>query len=83
MTSRAELRLIHRDLGSWRSVGRLVDLAPGTVHRYATTDWIPRRKATRGKLGLDPRIQITYIRQVRGPDGTFIKRKEARSTPHA
>ena len=73
MTSRSELRLMYSDLGSWRSVARLVDLAPGTVHRYATTDWIPRRKATRAKLGLDPWIQITYIRQVRAQDGTFRK----------
>jgi hypothetical protein len=63
---------MHHDLGSWRSVGRLLDLPPATVHSYATTDWNPRRRDIRIKLGLDPEIQVTYIRQVRGSDGTFI-----------
>ena len=71
MASKGEIRLVYADLGSWRAVGRLVDLPPGTVHRYATTAWIPTRRKTRIALGLDLEIQITYIRQVRGAGGRF------------
>lgn len=60
---------MHRDLGSWRTVASLLDLPTSTVHKFGTTDWVPKRKSVRVKLGIDDRVD--YIRQVRGFDGTF------------
>ena len=66
---RAFIRNLHRDLGSWRAVGRLLDLPKSTVHLFGTTDWMPKRKSVKVKLGLEG--EVDYIRQVRGNDGKF------------
>ena len=66
---RDQIKVMHADLGSWRSVAQLLDLPTSTVHKFATTNWDPKRKSIRVKLGLDGKID--YIRQLRAGDGTF------------
>ncbi len=63
------VRQMHRDLGSWRNVGRQLDLPTSTVHKFGMTDWVPKRKSVKLKLGLES--EVTYVRQVRGKDGRF------------
>ena len=60
---------MYREHDSWRAVARLLNLPTSTVHKFATTDWDPKRKELRVKLGLDEKVD--YIRQVRGNDGKF------------
>lgn len=70
---KAFIRVLHRDLGSWREVGRILDLPKSTVHKFGTTNWMPKRKSVKVKLGLEDRVD--YIRQVRRDDGTFHRKE--------
>ena len=54
-------------------MGRLLDLPKSTVHLFGTTDWMPKRKSVKVKLGLEEKVD--YIRQVRGDDGTFHRKE--------
>ena len=67
------IRNLHHDLGSWRAVARLLDLPKSTVHKFGTTDWMPKRKSVKVKLGLEEKVD--YIRQVRSDDGTFHRKE--------
>ena len=64
---------MYREHKSWRAVARLMDLSASTVHKFATTDWDPKRKELRVKLGLEEKVD--YIRQVRSSDGTFHRKE--------
>ena len=70
---RAFIRTLYHDLGSWRAVARLLDLPKSTVHKFGTTDWMPKRKSVKVKLGLEEKVD--YIRQVRSSDGTFHRKE--------
>ena len=70
---RAFIRILYHDLGSWRAVARLLDLPKSTVHKFGTTDWMPKRKSVKVKLGLEEKVD--YIRQVRSDDGTFHRKE--------
>ena len=64
---------MHKDLGSWRKVAKVLRLNARTVWRYAMTDYIPKRSDIRKALGLDSEAQVTYVRQVRSAVGAFEK----------
>ena len=54
-------------------MARLLDLPKSTVHLFGTTDWMPKRKSVKVKLGLEEKVD--YIRQVRSDDGTFHRKE--------
>jgi len=68
---------MHHDLKSWRKVGRVLGIPARTAWRYANDpDYEPKRKDIRQALGLDQDSQVTYVRQVRTPAGTFVANKQ-------
>ena len=71
---------MHHDLKSWRKVGETLGLPARTVWRYAMTDYEPKRLDIRKILGLEQGYEITYVRQVRGPNGTFSDADKIEST---
>ena len=73
MLTKADVRKMKDDLGSWHKVGKTLDLPSRTVWRYATDPtYEPKRQDIRWKLG-EGNPRITYVRQLRYPDGTFGK----------
>lgn len=68
MPTRAEIRDMYQDMQSWRKVAHRFDLPVGTVWRYANTDYEPKRRDIREKLGLDFELEIDYVRQQRDPE---------------
>ena len=74
MLTKADVRKMKDDLGSWHKVGKALDLPSRTAWKYATDPtYEPRRQDIRWKLGMDD-SPVTYVRQVRQSNGTFTKR---------
>ena len=69
--SKEQVRNMHKDMQSWRRVAQTLGVSKSTAWQYANTDWEPRSRMLRKKLGLGVPSEIIYIRQVRSEDGTF------------
>ncbi len=69
--NRAEVRELHRNMKSWRKVGRRIGIPARTAWRYAMTDYEPKRYDLREALGLKLEARVDYIRQERDKNGRF------------
>lgn len=64
---------MHKDLGSWEAVGNALGINKAVAFRYAKEPgWEPKRDDLREALGL-PKLDL--IKQYRGPDGTFQRKR--------
>lgn len=67
-----EIRKMQRAEKSYREIGERYGVNKGVIWMVLNRNYEPKRRDIRRKLGLED-ITVDFIKQVRGPNGKFVK----------